>query len=179
MRRLAVLSTLLLGACRSEPAPPIEVAIGPGDAERERFSPRSAFAEYLELPGKKNELRITLASYEAGCDRFVAPEPGETLVTIVVVTPPGAEPRPGSHGWSGEPSGAIVAPYAAPTVRLGSKSRALPPGGSLELDRVELGLGGAVDGRAAFEFAGDAERPASVVRGAFRAKICRSNRAGQ
>lgn len=175
MTKSCIPALLVLAAigCRSEPPPPIQLAVGSSDSERLEFTPRSAFAEYVELPGVKTELRITLASYEASCERFIPPAPGQASVTVVVVTPPGPGPSPGSFGWHGQ----STPPYASPSARIGATSHLFPPGGSLELERVELDLHGQVHGRLAFEFAGDAEREATSVRGAFRARVCRSNRA--
>lgn len=181
LRKLAVVLALPCAlACRkSEPAPSIVLAVGAQPSERIEFSPRSAFAEYIELPGVKNELRITLASYEASCDRFIAPGEGEASVTVVVVTPPGVVPNKGGFAHGGEPASdaGLTAAYAAPSVRLGNKSHLLPPGGSIELERVDLALHGRVEGRLAFEFAGSAEHAATVARGAFSARVCRSKRA--
>jgi hypothetical protein len=179
MQRFARVAAALLvvQGCRSDPPPPpIQLAFGVDPEDRAEFTPRSAIAEYLELPGAKNELRITLASYEASCDRFVPPEKGEASLTVVVVTPSGAQPAKGSYGWNGEtaptPQG-----YAAPTARRGGSSHLFSPGGALELERVELDVGGRVEGRLAFEFSGNAEREATHARGAFRARVCRSKRA--
>jgi hypothetical protein len=165
-------------ACRSEPANPLDLAVGSEPRDRTEFSPRSAFAEYVELPGVRNELRITLASYDASCERFIPPGPGQALITIVVVTPDRVVPTPGTYAWNGEAApAAAVRPQAAPNVRLGPASYVLPPGGALELTHVELDLQKQVAGRLAFEFSGDATRAATHARGAFRARICRSRRA--
>jgi hypothetical protein len=125
----------------------------------------------------RNELRITLASYEASCERFIPPERGQAAITVVVVTPDRVVPAPGSYAWNGEATPAEAArPHAAPNVRLGPASHVLPPGGVLELTSVELDLQKHVEGRLAFEFSGDATRAATHARGAFRARVCRSKR---
>jgi hypothetical protein len=157
----------------------VHVRLGPGADDGLELSPRSAFAEYLELPGQRNELRITLASYEASCERFIPPGPGQASVTVVIVTPPEQAASPGVYGWNGETAGSarLERAFAAPTVRVGAKSHVLAPGGAVELGRVELDLQGRVEGRLALEFSGDAERPATSVRGPFRARVCRSQRA--
>ena len=168
-----------LASCRSEkPAPPIQIALGVDAEDRIEFSPRAAFAEYIELPGARNELRITLASYEASCDRFVPPEDGEASLTVAVVTPSGTPPAKTAYGWNGE-SKPTAHGFAAPSARRGGSSHVFAPGGAIELETVELDVGGRVEGRLAFEFSGDAKREATHARGAFRARICRSKRAEQ
>jgi hypothetical protein len=175
---LCALIALHVG-CRSEPtAPPIQLALGVDPDDRVEFSPRSAIAEYLELPGARNELRITLASYEASCDRFVPPEKGQSSFTVVVVTQPTSPPAKGAYGWNGE-TAPTAHGYAAPSARRGGSSHVFAPGGALELEHVELELGGRIEGRLAFEFSGNAEREATHARGAFRARVCRSKRAAQ
>jgi hypothetical protein len=177
LRSISSVALLCCVGCRSEPtSPPIQLALGVDPEDRVEFSPRSAFAEYLELPDARNELRITLASYEASCERFVPPEPAEASLTVAVVTPSGKPPAPGGYGWNGEkapgPHG-----YAVPSARRGGSGHVLAPGGAIELERVELDIGGRIEGRLAFEFSGDAQREATHARGAFRARVCRSKRA--
>ena len=71
---------------------------------------------------------------------------------------------------SGQPSRVIT------TLRTGARSRVLPPGGYVELRKVDLSLGGQVSGILALEFAGTAELAPAAVRGRFSAKICRLDR---
>jgi hypothetical protein len=140
-----------------------------------RLVTRSEFAEYAELPGDHNELRITLASYPASCDRWVAPAEGETLVTVVIVLPPEAAPVPGSYNWSGIPGEDehLRTSYALPKAHFGPRARLFEPGGAIRLTRVQLDAHGSVAGTLAFEFPGEAERPATRIDGNFDARVCR------
>ncbi len=136
-----VLATLGPG-CRSKSAGEIELAVGPTDADHASFTPRSAFAEYLELPDQHDELRITLAGYEASCDRFVPPDPGLASLTVTIATPPGSAPDARSYAWAGHeahggsPSRPLRA-YAVPAARIGRHSYVFPPGGSITLTHVD------------------------------------------
>lgn len=170
---LCALCTAALG-CEREQRAQIQVEVGRDDAERTTFTPLAGFAEYVELPGLHHELTITLASYRASCSEFVPPTSGQTLVTVVVTTPSELPPKPGTFPWSGPTS---REPRALPTVRLGERGYELVPGGTLELAQVDLSPQGLVEGRLAFEFAGDGERPAQRVSGRFSVRICRFRRA--
>lgn len=167
----------LLG-CRAKAASPIELTVGKAPSEHRNFSPKSASFEYVELPGERNELKITLASYAAPCDRFISPPPGQALVSVTVVTPPNVRPAPGTYVWAGhEAHGGSVTrparPYALPTARIGHHGYLFPPGGSIRLTRVSLSAPGRVDGLLSFEFSGDGQHPAMAIKGRFSAVICR------
>ena len=164
---------LLLGACDSTERTPIQLEVGRAEDERHSFVPAAAFAEYVELPGERHELTLTLASYRASCSEFVPPGAGQTLVTVLVTAPINEPLGPASY-----PSGAPSArPGASPTVRLGSRAYELSPGGALALSEVDLQPQGVVAGRLNFEFAGTADKPAQRLEGRFRARICRFSRA--
>jgi hypothetical protein len=180
--RLAVLAVALLGlpatACRSEQAAPIQLVVGSDARERHTFTPRSAFAEYVQVSGSGNELRLTLAGYDASCERFVSPGRGEALVAVVIVTPRGVPPAPGVYGWDGHAAhgGTENAPeraYAVPHARIGPRSFPFPPGGSVRLNEVTLERAGKLKGFLAFEFPGSAEREAASISGSFEARLCR------
>jgi len=159
--------------CDREPRAEIRLEVGRDATERTSFAPVAAFAEYVELPGLRHELTITLASYRASCSEFVPPTTGQTLVTVVVTTPI-SEPPAAKRYHHGGPSEQA---RALPTVRLGARGYELAPGGSVELSRVELSAQGLVEGQLAFEFPGDAERAAQRVSGRFSARICRFRQA--
>ena len=172
-----------MAACRREDASTIQLSVGNGPSDRASFVPVTSFAEYVELPTKRNELRLTVAGYEASCERFVPPGKGEMVVTITIVTPPGTAPATGTYAWAGESSGqartVVRRAYAVPSARIGKRSHLFAPGGSIHLDAVELTDQGSVSGTMAFEFPGDATRPATNLSGRFSAGICRLNRASK
>jgi hypothetical protein len=143
------------------------------------FVAETAFAEYVELTGQGRQLTITLASYEASCDRFVPPENGEASVTVSIIAPAGPITA-GSYASSG--SGASEQrtsdrAYAVPTARAGRKSYLFQPGGAVQITELLLAHRGTVKGVLLFEFPGDAAHPPTAIRGSFQAAICRLNRA--
>jgi len=153
---------------------PHEITITDG-ATTTRFATQSEFAEYVEIPGDHNELRLTLAGYVASCERWVPPRAGETSVTVVIVSPADAPLAPGAYAWSGipKPDEPLKAGYALPKAHIGPRSRLFEPGGSIRLTKVQLDPLGAVSGTLAFEFPGETDRPATRVEGTFEARICR------
>jgi hypothetical protein len=163
-----------LGALGCERAPTHEVTIVEG-ANTTRFTVRSAFTEYVELPGDRNELRLTLASYAVSCERWVPPREGDTALTVVIITPPDTRPSVASYGWTGIPERGepLHAAYALPKAELGVRSRLFEPGGTIRLTGVQIDPHGIVTGTLAFEFPGEGERPATRIDGGFTAKMCR------
>jgi hypothetical protein len=164
-------------SCRPDAGSAIQLEL---DREHKlEFVAETAFAEYVELSGDGRQLTITLASYEASCDRFVPPENGEASVTVSIMAPAGAI-LPGSYAWTGNgPSdqSASTRPYAVPTARAGRKSYLFQPGGAVQVTEVSLAHRGTVKGVLLFEFPGDAAHPPTAIRGSFQAAICRLNRA--
>lgn len=159
--------------CDERPTHDITITDGPTTT---RLTTRSEFAEYLELPDDHNELRLTFASYPLSCDRWVAPVEGQTLVTVVIVLPPGTPPAAGSsYNWSGIPSAEepLKASYALPKAHIGTRSRLFEPGGAVKLTRAQLDPHGTISGMLAFEFPGEADRPATRIDGSFDARMCR------
>lgn len=170
----------LARGCHAPEAAELELVVGAEDSERVRFRPESSFAELLRLPGEHDELRVTLAGYEASCERFVPPGPGRASITVTVAFPAGVEPKPGTYSWTGhEAHGGTPArperPYALPTARLGPRGYVFPPGGSITLSAVELSPRGRVEGLLAFSFPGDASHPAMSATGRFSARLCRAD----
>ncbi|HEX7669910.1 MAG TPA: hypothetical protein VF395_10015 [Polyangiaceae bacterium] len=159
-------------ACERPPASEITVVDG---ATTTHFAVRSAYAEYVELPGDHNELRLTLASYAVSCERWRPPRDDEDVLTVVIVTPAGVPPAVSSYGWTGIPSRdePLHAPYALPKAQFGSRSRLFEPGGEIHLAGVLIDPHGTVSGTLAFEFPGEGERPATRIDGGFQAKMCR------
>lgn len=171
----------LLGGCTESDAPAVHLSVGPPTNDRVTFRPTRAFAEYVELPQHRNELRITLASYEASCERFVPPEGDDVLVSVTVTTPAGKPPGPGTYAWAGlDAVGSERRPrrgYARASARIGARTHHFEPGGSIRLSAVRLAPPEPkVAGLLAFEFAGDADHPASSARGRFEAVVCRATR---
>ena len=177
--KLICLGALALVACQKEKPARIHLLVGAPPHERTSFAPLSALAEYVEVPGVGNELRIQLASYQAACDRFIPPGPQDASVSLVVQLPGGLIPTAGTYTWSGlVDTDAGVNPLVEkarviPTARLGRKSYLFQPGGAMALTRVELEPGGTITGTLALEFGGDSEHPATAVSGNFSARVCK------
>lgn len=167
-----------LVGCHPKVRPAIELTVGKKPAEHQSFVPKSDFFEYVELPGERNELKITLASYHTTCGRFVLPPSGQALVSVTIVTPAGVKPSAGAYVWAGDKAhgGSVTRPakpYALPMAHIGPHGYLFPPGGSIRLTRVSLKSAGRVDGLLSFEFSGDAHRPTMAIKGRFSADICR------
>ncbi|HVW29400.1 MAG TPA: hypothetical protein VHC69_28740 [Polyangiaceae bacterium] len=165
----------LLAVLGCDPSNTHELTVVDG-ADTIHFSTTSAFAEYVELPGEKNELRITLASYPLSCEHWDAPKDGQYALSVTIVTPAEQKPAPASYPWTGLPAQdePLHEPYALPKMLLGSHSRVFEPGGAVRLSAVGLDLHASVVGALALEYPGDGNRPATRVDGGFEAKICRS-----
>lgn len=166
----ALLAAALLGC-----GPSRDQAVSLVDgATATRFPVQSAYAEYIELPGMRNELRLTLADYAVSCERWIPPKEGTHALTLVVATPSKDPPKVGSYAWTGVvPEGPLAEPYALPKVLIGDRSRLFEPGGMVRLTEVGLDAHGTIRGTLAFEFPGDANRPATRITGNFEAKMCR------
>ena len=124
---------------------------------------------------------MTLASYPARCDAFVPPQKEQAVLVVVVATPSGQKVTTSEYFWAGHAahggtSGRPERAYAAPSVRRGQKAYRIPPGGSVRLTALDLRPGGAVKGTLAFEFAGDAQTPATSITGTFDTELCRVQR---
>jgi hypothetical protein len=171
---LTTAGAVLLGGSGCDRTPPHEIVLVDGPTTT-RFSIESAYAEYLEQPGGRNELRLTLASYPVSCERWVAPENTQTAVTVVITVPAATKPAATTYAWTGLPSPdePLAEPYALPKVQRSGVSRTMEPGGNVRLATVQLEPRGDVSGTLAFEFPGDAERPATRISGGFAAKMCR------
>lgn len=176
-RYLVGLFALCLISCQAERRAPVQIALGAGDPLT--LTPKVAFAEYIELPNLRHELRITLADYELSCGEFVAPASGQTMLTVVVATPPATPIVPGTYAWAGaelrgSTANTQVHPVAEPSVRVGGGSYLFEAGGGVQLQVVSLDPYGEVSGVLAFEAPAQGERGPTWIRGRFRAPICRS-----
>lgn len=164
--------------CRARSASPVYIVAGPETSDHVEFRPLSSYAEYLVLPGERRELKITLASYKASCDSFVAPGEHDSSATVTVTVPAPSDLTPGSYAWAGALAhgGTEQQPeraYALPTIRLGHRGLTLPAGGEIRLESVATTQDGRVRGLLDFEFPGDAEHVATSLKGSFEAKLCR------
>jgi hypothetical protein len=169
-----VACALSLAVSSCDRTAPHQITIIDG-ASTSRFVVRSAFAEYIELPGYRNELTLTMASYSTSCEHFVPPIDGESALTVVIVLPTDTKPSAAAYSWRGQPVGdePLHDAYALPKAELGTRSRVFDPGGAVTLSAVQIEPHGTVSGTLAFEYPGDAERPATRVEGSFDAKTCR------
>ena len=157
----------------------VELTVGSAPEQSMNFRARTSLAEYIEIPGQGNELRLTIASYEASCEMFMPPPSSDDVsVSIVITTPSGVAPTSGTYPWLGHEAhgGDRLSPakaYSFPTARIGSKSFVFQPGGGVLLKGLSLGKHGSVSGLLNFEFSGDAKKPATSLKGRFSARICR------
>ena len=175
-RRLTFACSLLLYACRAENAGNgVDLLIPDGVGRRVEFVPKTAFAEYVELPELRRELRITLANYSLSCDHYEPPGQSDVLF-VLTLTSPAAEPFHAST----YPLGTAELPDAGPVThskgfavaRQGGRGFDFPGGGSVELRSVEFTPGGLVSGMLALEFPGDGSRPPAGAHGKFEAHLC-------
>jgi hypothetical protein len=167
-----VATAALTAGCERPPAHELTVVDG---VTTTRFRIRSAYAEYVDLPGLRSELRLTFASYAVSCERWIPPRDGDSAVTVVIALPADSHPTATSYPWAGMPPQGepLHEAHALPKALLGSRSRLFEPGGSIRLSAVQLDPHGSVSGILAFEFPGDSEHPLTRVDGAFDAKMCR------
>jgi hypothetical protein len=171
-------AVLLLGltGCRGETAgASVDLVLPEGVGRRVELVPRSAFAEYVELPDLRRELRITLASYPLSCDQYVAPGPNELLFVLTLGSPPRTAFAPGSIPFGTAPAsdaGAVERTFAFAVARQGDRGFDFPSGGTVELRGVDLAPTGSVSGVLSLEFPGDGSRPASGAHGKFDARMC-------
>jgi hypothetical protein len=172
------LAVTLLCGCRRDPAHQSLTVVVPEVGARPReLEIVSSFAEYVELPELRRELRLTFATYPLACDAYRAP-PAEELAVLVTVVAPPAEPIAAGTVPFGTPDGVdggvptVARRNLSAVIRRPDRAFTLEPGGLLELSHVELLPGGRASGLLALEFPGDARSPASTVRGRFDARLC-------
>lgn len=171
------LIALVAAACSTERAAPLDLVVGKNPDERLQFTPTESLAEFVEVPDGPSELRLRLAAYPIECGKYVPPTEQQASVSVVVTTPPGQEPTPGTYGWSSPDAGLTQQGRALPSARIGRRSYVFEPGGSVRLTRVDLSPDGLVQGLLDFEYPGDGQRPATRLQGRFSAKLCRLDRA--
>lgn len=168
----------MLAACNEQPPGTVDLRLGSRADGRHAFTAESGFAQYVEVPQAGSELSITLADYQASCERYVPPPDGKVAVTVVVFAPSGTRIGATAYPWAGPEAhgGTPTRPeraYCLPTVRVGRRSHLIEPGGSLELGRVELTREGRISGLLKFESPGDAAHEATSITGRFDVPLCR------
>lgn len=175
-RELIVFALLLLG-CRDQNAgASVDLLIPDGVGRRVEFVPKTAFAEYVELPELRRELRITLANYELSCDHYVPPGPKDVLFVLTLTSPPAEPFHAGTYlleGADAPDAGAAVRAKGFAVVRTGERGFDFPRGGSVELRSVDFAPAGLVSGVLGLEFPGDGTRPPAGAHGKFDAHLCR------
>jgi hypothetical protein len=153
----------------------LDLVLPEGVGRRVELKPRAAFAEYVELPELRRELRVTLASYPLSCDRYVAPGPTDLLFVLTLVGPPREAFVPGTVPLGTAPAADAGAPQrstAFAVARQGERGFDFPSGGTVELRSVDLSPTGGVGGVLSLECPGDGSRPASGAHGKFQARMC-------
>jgi hypothetical protein len=165
---LVLLSALVTASCQKKPKHTMHVVFGTGAHDQMTAPIESAYAEYVEIPGVGNTLTLTLASYDLPCGAFVSPGDGRVLVSVVIGSPPDVKPTTGDYVWTGHTKGR----YAMPSLRIGTTRHGFPPGGSVNLTRVDLGGDATVTGVLSFTFAGDAKESPKSLTGSFEARLC-------
>lgn len=172
----AVLCVLFAAAsCQPEQRPSVELTVG---GKTSRYVTHTALAEYWELAGEADELRITLASYPISCERFTPPPEGEAVITISVLVPEGKRVALGDYPWPGldavrEAPRQPATAYALPYVRLPGRGFALAPGGAVRISEFEPRVHGRVAGLLSFQGVSDDAEAATRLSGRFEAKLCR------
>jgi hypothetical protein len=156
----------------------VELRVGAKSNQARNFEAVTSLAEYVEIPGAGNELRLTIASYAASCDVFKPPPNDEVRVSVVITTPEGVSPASGVYPWLGHEAhgGEVLNPakaFSYPSVRIGHRSYLFRPGGAVVLKGLSLNRHGSVSGLFNYEFSGDAKHPATSLKGRFSARVCR------
>ncbi len=180
--RLAGIATLLLAvSCRDRTEPVIQLVMGSGSEQNLNLAPKTAFAEYVELPTQGDQLRVVLASYPLSCDEYRPMSDHDLMITLTFIMPEGQRPTPGTYPWPGLPPKVssladldLKAPVVIPVVKHGSKSTTLLPGGSVDIQRLSLERQGEVAGVMRLEQSGEDGKPATRLFGSFAAKVCRT-----
>lgn len=146
--------------------------------ETSRFEIQTALAEYWELAGEADELRVTLASFPISCEKFTPPPEGQAIITVSVLVPEGKRLALGDYPWTGleslgdTPRQPAVA-YALPYVRVPGRGFALAPGGAVRVAEFEPRVHGRVAGLLSFQGVSDDAAAATRLSGRFEAKLCR------
>ena len=182
---LVLMLSQLLGCERDDPTRKLTLQVGPDQILG--FVPKAGYAQYFEIPGRGDLLRIVLASYPITCHRFVPPRPGDVYLTVTVHAENG-HPLVGEKiPWTkvpdhllpleeGQPPPSDAEPpqavWALPMIRLAEDARPLPPGGHLSLSRLAREPYGVVEGEFHFNDASEGEAASAALLGPFHVQLC-------
>ncbi len=174
--------SLSVSSCRDSQTAVIQIMTGNESEQQMSFSPKSSLAEYVELPTGGDELRITLASYELNCDSYTPTPDNGVLVVLTFLLPVGQHPAVGTYPWPGLTRGEKAAgnnfdlksPVVMPVIRIGKRSIPLLPGGSVDIQRLNLERQGDVTGVMRLEQSGGDGQPPTRLFGSFVARVCRT-----
>lgn len=170
-------------SCHDNSAPVIQIVVGNSNEQQISFAPKASFAEYAELPNGGDELRVSLANYELNCDGYSQLPVGGVLVVLTFLLPVGQRPSAGTYPWPGLPTGdklsdanfELKTQLVMPVVRIGKRSAALLPGGSVDIQRINLERQGEVVGVMRLEQSGGDGQPPTRLFGSFTARVCRTS----
>jgi hypothetical protein len=171
----AALALTANAGCQQEQRASVELTVA---GETSRFEIQTALAEYWELAGEADELRVTLASFPISCEKFTPPPEGQAIITVSVLVPEGKRLALGDYPWTGleslgdTPRQPAVA-YALPYVRVPGRGFALAPGGAVRVAEFEPRVHGRVAGLLSFQGVSDDAAAATRLSGRFEAKLCR------
>jgi hypothetical protein len=183
---VACVSLVFTSACHERNEPTIQLVTGMGNEQQLSLSPKSSFAEYVELPTQGDQLSIVLTDFTSSCDEYTSTPANGVMITLTFILPVGQRPLAGTYPWPGLPSNVnslaeldLKAPIVIPVVKHGPKSMTLLPGGSVDLQRLSLERQGEVAGVMRLEQSGGDGQPATRLFGSFVARVCRTtNQAG-
>lgn len=173
-------------ACHERNEPTIQLVTGTSNEQQVSLTPKSSFAEYVELPTQGDQLSIVLTSFSSSCDEYTPTPADGVMITLTFILPVGQHPVAGTYPWPGLPPNVsslaeldLKAPIVIPVVKQGPKSMTLLPGGSVDLQNLSLERQGDVSGVMRLEQSGGDGRPATRLFGSFIARVCRTtNQAG-
>lgn len=185
--KLLLLSMGAIG-CKSDTKHELTLQVGPDRIIR--FAPTAGFAQYFEIPGQDDRLRIVLASYDVGCNSYVPPDQGQVYVSVTVQARPGETLLGKKIPWEGtkqqltaaetaakdeeqnQDTSDTVFAYALPFVRLAKDARPLPPGGYITIRKFDREPYGTIEGEFEFSDAGEGEAATAALLGPFRVQLC-------
>ncbi len=178
-----VASFMLVVGCRENDPSVIQIVAGGAGEQQLTFAPVASLAEYVELPNRGDELRVSLANYDLNCDGYSPNPDGGVLVVLTFLLPVGQHPIAGTYFWPGLPKGdkstdadfELKTPVVMPVVRIGKRSIALLPGGNVDIQRLNLERQGEVVGVMRLEQSGGDGQPPTRLFGSFRARVCRTS----
>ena len=177
---------IVTSACRERNEPTIQLVTGTSNEQQFSLTPKSSFAEYVELPTQGDQLSIVLTNFSSSCDEYTPTPTDGVMITMTFILPVGQHPVAGTYPWPGLPPNVnslaeldLKAPIVIPVVKQGLKSMTLLPGGSVDLQQLSLERQGDVAGVMRLEQSGGNGQPATRLFGSFVARVCRTmNQAG-